>query len=202
MKSNSALVGGLEHFLFSMSYMGCHTSQLTSIFFKMVIAPPTSMCLSPLLVVKSLVTCRGQSGPKSLGTLQRIGLLRVQGQGLTALLRCCLKKRLRFRDGQQKHCWFMWVYYYFYTILRYIVIYYVRIIISILGNSRNIMITEEPVKQKLTCSYWMLLELREFPLVVSGWQKPLVLRSSENSDCRTSMPDRAVHISRWCPIPS
>ena len=52
--------------------------------------------------------------------------------------------------------------------LRYIIIYDVRIIISILGNSRNIMITEEHVKQKLTCSYLMLLELREFPLVVSG----------------------------------
>ena len=37
------LVGGLEHFLFSISYMGCHPSHWrTPSFFKMVIAPPTS----------------------------------------------------------------------------------------------------------------------------------------------------------------
>ena len=36
------LVGGLEHFLFSISYMGCHPKPIDElIFFKMVIAPPT-----------------------------------------------------------------------------------------------------------------------------------------------------------------
>ena len=49
------LVGGLEHFLFSISYMGCHPSQLTFIFFKMVIAPPTRQFLSypPYKIYKS-----------------------------------------------------------------------------------------------------------------------------------------------------
>ena len=37
------LVGGFKHFLFSISYMGCHPSHWrTPSFFKMVIAPPTS----------------------------------------------------------------------------------------------------------------------------------------------------------------
>ena len=37
------LVGGFKHVLFSISYMGCHPSHwLSLIFFKMVIAPPTS----------------------------------------------------------------------------------------------------------------------------------------------------------------
>ena len=37
------LVGGLEHFLFSIRY-GMSSFPLTFIFFKMVIAPPTSIC--------------------------------------------------------------------------------------------------------------------------------------------------------------
>ena len=37
------LVGGFKHFLFSISYMGCHPNPIDElIFFKMVIAPPTS----------------------------------------------------------------------------------------------------------------------------------------------------------------
>ena len=42
-------------FLFSISYMGCHPSQLTFIFFKMVIAPPTRQFLSypPYKIYKS-----------------------------------------------------------------------------------------------------------------------------------------------------
>ena len=41
--SNYHLVGGLEHVLFSISYMGCHPSHWrTPSFFKMVKAPPTS----------------------------------------------------------------------------------------------------------------------------------------------------------------
>jgi len=41
------LVGGFKHFLFAMSYMGCHPSHWrTPSFFKMVIAPPTSKKLA------------------------------------------------------------------------------------------------------------------------------------------------------------
>ena len=42
---NPKLVGGFKHFLFSISYMGCHSSHWrTPSFFKMVIAPPTRKC--------------------------------------------------------------------------------------------------------------------------------------------------------------
>jgi hypothetical protein len=37
------LVGGFKHFLFSISYMGCHPEPIDElIFFKMAIAPPAA----------------------------------------------------------------------------------------------------------------------------------------------------------------
>ena len=44
------LVGGLEHFLFSISYTGCHPSHWLW-YFSRWLTPPSSMCLSPFLVV-------------------------------------------------------------------------------------------------------------------------------------------------------
>ena len=53
---NSCLVGGLEHFLFSISYMGCHPSHWrTPSFFKMVIAPPTSHRFTIWLILSIMI---------------------------------------------------------------------------------------------------------------------------------------------------